>query len=163
LPAENPPSAFAQRTARIGRILSPLALAEPGCDQGHSDALAAGGRWADIHPAAVEDRLGPVAAYWVENDHNKINAIPQIGWLPPIEDRLGDIRREIAEADEPREIRPADPLLLDAVSCPNSPETELPPHGGRRRCGILFPPTSRARARETSDDNPPLVVPGFFY
>src|ERR1700730_13944272 len=34
----------------------------------------------------------------------------QIGRLPPIEDRLGDIRREIAEADEPREIGPADPF-----------------------------------------------------
>ena len=29
----------------------------------------------------------------------------QIARLPPIVDRLGDIRREIAEADEPREIR----------------------------------------------------------
>ena len=29
-----------------------------------------------VHPAAVEDRLGPAAAYWVENDLNKINAIP---------------------------------------------------------------------------------------
>jgi len=28
--------------------------------------------------------------------------------MPPIEDRLDDIRREIAEADEPSEIRPAD-------------------------------------------------------
>ena len=27
---------------------------------------------------AVEDRLGPAAAYWVENDLNEINAIPQI-------------------------------------------------------------------------------------
>ena len=34
----------------------------------------------------------------------------QIARLPPIEDRVGDIRREIAEADEPREIRPADPF-----------------------------------------------------
>jgi hypothetical protein len=58
---------------RVGRVLRPPALAQPSCD---SDALAAGGWWADIHPAAVEDRLGPVAAYWVENDLNKINAIP---------------------------------------------------------------------------------------
>src|ERR1700732_710301 len=36
----------------------------------------------------------------------------QIGWLPPIQDRLGDIRREIAEADEPREIGPTDPFPL---------------------------------------------------
>jgi hypothetical protein len=36
----------------------------------------------------------------VENKLNKINAIPQIARLPPIEDRLGDIRREIAEADQ---------------------------------------------------------------
>jgi hypothetical protein len=36
----------------------------------------------------------------------------QIARLPPIEDRLGDIRREIAEADEPREIGPADPFPL---------------------------------------------------
>ena len=34
----------------------------------------------------------------------------QIGWLPPVEDRLSDILREIAEADEPREIGPADPF-----------------------------------------------------
>src|ERR1700730_3838345 len=34
----------------------------------------------------------------------------QSGWLPPIEDGLSDIRREIAEADEPREIGPADPF-----------------------------------------------------
>ena len=60
----------------------------PSCDQRHSDAVAAGGRWAEIHPAAVEDRLGPAAAYWVENDHNKIYALPQIARLPPIEDRL---------------------------------------------------------------------------
>ena len=33
----------------------------------------------------------------------------QIVWLPSIEDRLGDIWREIAEADEPSEIGPADP------------------------------------------------------
>ena len=33
----------------------------------------------------------------------------QIARLPPIEDRLGNIRREIAEADEPREIGPTDP------------------------------------------------------
>ena len=32
----------------------------------------------------------------------------QIARLPPIEDRLGDIRREIAEAEKPREIRRAD-------------------------------------------------------
>ena len=36
----------------------------------------------------------------------------QIARLPPIEDRLGDIRREIAEADEPCEIGPADPFAL---------------------------------------------------
>ena len=34
----------------------------------------------------------------------------QIARLPPIEDGLSDIRREIAEADEPREIGPADPF-----------------------------------------------------
>src|ERR1700730_10473943 len=34
----------------------------------------------------------------------------QSGWLPPIEDGLSDIRREITEADEPREIGPADPF-----------------------------------------------------
>ena len=32
----------------------------------------------------------------------------QIARLPPIEDGLGDIRREIAEADEPCEIAEAD-------------------------------------------------------
>jgi hypothetical protein len=32
---------------------------------------------------------------------------------------------------------------------PNSPETELPSRGGRRRCGILFPPSARARALRT--------------
>ena len=73
-------------------------------------------------------------------------AARQIGWLPPIEDRLGDIRREIAEADEPREIRPAGPFLLDAVSCPNSPETELPPRDGRRRVPF-YSPLMRVRAR----------------
>jgi hypothetical protein len=36
----------------------------------------------------------------------------QIARLLPIEDRLGDIRREIAEADEPREIGPADTFAL---------------------------------------------------
>ena len=36
----------------------------------------------------------------------------QIARLPPIEDRLGDIRREIAEADEAREVRPADTFPL---------------------------------------------------
>src|ERR1700730_2397164 len=38
--------------------------------------------------------------------------LPPMGWLPPIEDRLSDIRRQIAEADEPREIGPADPFPL---------------------------------------------------
>jgi len=70
------------------------------------------GRWADIHPASVEDGLRPVAAYWVENDPNKINAIPQIARLAPVEDRLGDIRGEIAEADDPSEVRPADAFAL---------------------------------------------------
>jgi hypothetical protein len=70
------------------------------------------GRWADIHPASVEDGLRPVAAYWVENDSNKINAIPQIARLAPVEDRLGDIRGEIAEADDPSEVRPADAFAL---------------------------------------------------
>jgi hypothetical protein len=36
----------------------------------------------------------------------------EIARLPPIEDRLGDIRREIAEADETSEIGPADAFLL---------------------------------------------------
>src|SRR5258707_6922943 len=36
----------------------------------------------------------------------------QIARLSPIEDRLGDIRREIAEADEPSEIGSADPFPL---------------------------------------------------
>ena len=36
----------------------------------------------------------------------------QIAQLPPIEDRLGDIRREIAEADEAGEVRPANPFPL---------------------------------------------------
>ena len=36
----------------------------------------------------------------------------QIARLPPLEDRLGDIRREIGEADEPCEIGPADPFPL---------------------------------------------------
>jgi hypothetical protein len=60
---------------------------------------------------AVEDRLGPATAYWVENDPNEINAIPQIARLAPVEDRLGDIR-EIAEADDPSEVRPADAFAL---------------------------------------------------
>jgi hypothetical protein len=49
-----------------------------------------GGRQPNIHPAAVEDRRGPLAAYWVENDHNKINAIPQIARLAPFEERRPD-------------------------------------------------------------------------
>jgi hypothetical protein len=40
----------------------------------------------------------------------------QIARLPPIEDRLGDIRLEIAEADETREMGPADPFPLDEYS-----------------------------------------------
>ena len=43
-----------------------------------------------------------------------------MGRLPPIEDRLGDIRREIAEADEPREIGPADPFPLGEYSKRNA-------------------------------------------
>src|SRR5207253_8157267 len=40
----------------------------------------------------------------------------QIVRLPPIEDRLGDIRREIAEADEAREVGPADTFPLGECS-----------------------------------------------
>ena len=40
----------------------------------------------------------------------------QIAWLPPIEDRLGDIRRQIAEADEARERGAADPFPLGKCS-----------------------------------------------
>jgi hypothetical protein len=36
----------------------------------------------------------------------------QIARLPPIENRLGDIRREIAEADEAREVGPANTFPL---------------------------------------------------
>src|SRR5271156_6583792 len=36
----------------------------------------------------------------------------QIAWLAPVEDRLGDVRGEIAEADEPREIGRADAFPL---------------------------------------------------
>ena len=36
----------------------------------------------------------------------------QVGRLPPVEDRLRDIRREIAETQEPREIGPTDPFPL---------------------------------------------------
>jgi hypothetical protein len=36
----------------------------------------------------------------------------QIARLPPIEDRLGDIQRNIAEADEAREVGPTDTLSL---------------------------------------------------
>jgi hypothetical protein len=41
----------------------------------------------------------------------------QIARLPSIEDGLGKIRREIAQADESREIRPADtfPLFLPII------------------------------------------------
>ena len=70
----------------------------------------------------------------------------QIARLAPIEDRLGDIRRKIAEADEPREIGPADPFPLgeygkrNAVAldeCRVEPaRQEQPDHVGRalRRC-----------------------------
>ena len=40
----------------------------------------------------------------------------QIARLPPIEDRLGDIRREIAEADEAREVGSADTFPLGECS-----------------------------------------------
>ena len=40
----------------------------------------------------------------------------QIARLPPIEDRLGDIRREIAEADEAGEVGPADTFPLGKCS-----------------------------------------------
>jgi hypothetical protein len=40
----------------------------------------------------------------------------QIARLPPIKDRLGDIRRKIAEADEPSEIGPADTFALGKCS-----------------------------------------------
>ena len=43
----------------------------------------------------------------------------QIARLPPIEDRLGDIRRQIAEADEPHEIG-ALPLPLGKCSKPDA-------------------------------------------
>jgi hypothetical protein len=36
----------------------------------------------------------------------------QIARLPPVEDHLSDIRREIVEADEPSEIGPADAFPL---------------------------------------------------
>src|SRR5882762_8830382 len=40
----------------------------------------------------------------------------QIARLPSIEDRLGDIRREIAEADEAGEVRPANTFPLGECS-----------------------------------------------
>ena len=40
----------------------------------------------------------------------------QIARLPPIEDRLGDIRREIAEADEAGEVGPANTFALGECS-----------------------------------------------
>ena len=40
----------------------------------------------------------------------------QIARLPPIEDRLGNIRREIAEADEAREVGRTDTLPLGECS-----------------------------------------------
>ena len=40
----------------------------------------------------------------------------QIARLPPIEDRLGDIRREIAETDEAREVGPANTFALGECS-----------------------------------------------
>src|ERR1700736_1999333 len=40
----------------------------------------------------------------------------QIARLPPIEDRLGDIWREIAEADEAGEVGPANPFPLGECS-----------------------------------------------
>ena len=41
----------------------------------------------------------------------------QIARLPPIEDRLGDIRRQIAEADEAGKVGPANTFALAGVSC----------------------------------------------
>jgi hypothetical protein len=40
----------------------------------------------------------------------------QIARLPPLEDGLGDIRREIAEADESSEIGPADTFPLGRLN-----------------------------------------------
>ena len=40
----------------------------------------------------------------------------QIAWLPSIEDRLGDIRRQIAEADEAGEVGPANTFPLGECS-----------------------------------------------
>ena len=40
----------------------------------------------------------------------------QIARLPPIKDRLGDIRREIAEADEAGEVGPANTFPLGECS-----------------------------------------------
>ena len=36
----------------------------------------------------------------------------QIGWLAPVEDGLRDVRSEVAEADEPREVGWTDTFLL---------------------------------------------------
>ena len=52
----------------------------------------------------------------MENDLNKINAIHHIARLPPIEDRLGDVRREIAEADEAGEVGSANTFPLGEYS-----------------------------------------------
>jgi len=36
----------------------------------------------------------------------------QVGWLAPVENGLRDVRSEVAEADEPREVGLTDPFLL---------------------------------------------------
>jgi hypothetical protein len=48
-----------------------------------------------VHPAAVEERLGPAAAYWVENDPNEINTIPQIARLALAMQPLEQCRRRL--------------------------------------------------------------------
>ena len=77
----------------------------------------------------------------------------QIARLPPIEDRLGEIRREIAEADEAGEVGPANPFPLGECSkgdafnlseCrvePAGPEKQLYQsrigfRGGKRICAV---------------------------
>jgi hypothetical protein len=51
----------------------------------------------------------------------------QIARLPSIEDRLGDIRREIAEADEAREVRPREASIkvTAATAPPSIPAADL--------------------------------------
>src|SRR3984893_10730388 len=63
----------------------------------------------------------------------------QIARLPPIEDRLGDIRRQIAEADEPHEIGAATPSRwARAANGTPSPSASVALNRRALSSGVIF-------------------------